>query len=166
MRQAPHVWRLRSRHAGVRCARGVDDARRNQGDAGAAADHRSVKSITFGTRLCGGRTAGRWRIPILPRRRNRWVTDTLQWRRTPGSLSPRTSGGFSSLPFVARCLLNQLLPPVNAPPDRADPGKMSATGVIQPGGWPCTFRYTHFTTACRKPATAPAILAECVFAVS
>jgi hypothetical protein len=25
--------------------------------------------------------------------------------------------------FVASCLLNQLLPPVNAPSDRADPGK-------------------------------------------
>jgi hypothetical protein len=51
------------------------------------------------------------------------VTDTLQWRRKPGSLSPRTCAGFSSLPFVDSCLLNQLLPPVNAPSDRADPGK-------------------------------------------
>ena len=58
-----------------------------------------------------------------PRRRNLWVTDTLQWRRKPGSLSPRTCAGFSSLLFVASCLLNQLLPPVNAPSDRADPGK-------------------------------------------
>src|SRR5262245_40009152 len=58
-----------------------------------------------------------------PRRRNLWVTDTLQWRRKPGSLSPRTCAGFSCLLFVASCLLNQLLPPVNAPSDRADPGK-------------------------------------------
>jgi hypothetical protein len=65
------------------------------------------------------------RSPLIksPRRRNLWVTDTLQWRRKPGSLSPRTCAGFSSLPFVASCLLNQLLPPVNAPSDRADPGK-------------------------------------------
>ena len=60
---------------------------------------------------------------LVPRRRNLWVTDTLQWRRKPGSLSPRTCAGFSSLPFVASCLLNQLLLPVNAPSDRADPGK-------------------------------------------
>jgi hypothetical protein len=58
-----------------------------------------------------------------PRRRNLWVTDTLQWRRKLGSLSPRTCAGFSSLLFVASCLLNQLLPPVNAQSDRADPGK-------------------------------------------
>src|SRR5437588_11267095 len=62
-------------------------------------------------------------ITLRPRRRNLWVTDTLQWRRKPGSLSPRTCAGFSSLLFVASCLLNQLLPPVNAPSDRADPGK-------------------------------------------
>ena len=46
----------------------------------------------------------------MPRRRNLWVTDTLQWRRNPGSLSPRTCAGFSSLLFVASCLLNQVLP--------------------------------------------------------
>ena len=63
------------------------------------------------------------KLQFQPRRRNLWVTDTLQWRRKPGSLSPRTCAGFRSLLFVASCLLNLLLPPVNAPSDRADSGK-------------------------------------------
>jgi hypothetical protein len=41
----------------------------------------------------------------------------------PGSFSLRSCADWSSLLVVASRLLNQLLPPVNAPSDRADPGK-------------------------------------------
>ena len=48
---------------------------------------------------------------------------TVRCRRKPGSFNPLTCAGSSSLLFVGSCLLNQLLPPVNAPSDSAGPGK-------------------------------------------
>jgi hypothetical protein len=70
-------------------------------------------------------------LTFSPRRRNLWVTDTLQWRRKPGSLSPRTCAGFSSLLVRSQLPFEPVAPSRKRSVRQGRFRKMSATGVMR-----------------------------------